>query len=106
VVTGLLSMMLARDTGTAAEAEAVIAIAAGAKSAKITLRIGHSYSLNVTFLSSAQTSLRVETWKNKLNGKHCSHYFSRILPLFPGIRKSLDFRFPQVRDKRHAITGA
>ena len=45
MVTGLLSMMLALDTGTAAEAEAVIAIAAGAKSAKITLRIGHSFSL-------------------------------------------------------------
>jgi hypothetical protein len=39
MVTGLLSMMLAWETGTAAEAEAVIAIAAGANSAKITLRI-------------------------------------------------------------------
>jgi hypothetical protein len=72
MVTGLLSMMLAWDTGTAAEAEAVIAIAAGAKSAKITLRIGHSFSLNVTFLSSAQTSLRVETRKYKLNRNNYS----------------------------------
>ena len=74
MVTGLLSMMLARDTGTAAEAEAVIAIAAGAKSAKITLRIGHSFWLNVTFLSSVQTSLKVETRKYKLNRNRYSHH--------------------------------
>jgi hypothetical protein len=69
MVTGLLSMMRAWGTGTAAEAEAVIAIAAGAKSAKITLRIGHSFSLECHLPFLGATSLRVQKGKYKLNLK-------------------------------------
>ena len=53
--------------GAAAQAEAVMAIAAGASTAKMMLRIGHSSSLNVTFLSSACASVRAEIGKHKLH---------------------------------------
>jgi hypothetical protein len=58
-------MMRDWGAGTAAEAEVVIAIAAGARSAKTMLRIGRSFPLNaLPFLG--QVSLSAETGKYKL----------------------------------------
>jgi hypothetical protein len=60
-------MMRPCGAGAAAQAEAVMAIAAGASTAKMMLRMGHSSSLNVTFLSSACASVRAEIGKHKLH---------------------------------------
>jgi hypothetical protein len=62
-------MMRDWGAGTAAEAEAVIAIAAGAKSAKTMLRIEYSFPLDaLPFLG--LMSLCAETGKYKLRSAH------------------------------------